>query len=344
MRARSVFASLLAVLVLLTSVLAGQKVTTPAPERIPDLARDLASRLEGKSVRIPDGREIPLLGDPRSAPSPILTVDRMVQCLSTVSEAGAWPETWLVVQDSGREFDLVLRIRLGEDGRIVDPDPLFAAPRGEWDGETITAAARAATGKKPPRLSNVVVQSFTTRTETTYVYEPSGADRRAQGLLALLPKGSLIREAKRVDLGDGKLHTLALVLVDARFVPSDCKSCASRAVGHVDTGTVLAVLAGEKALEDKLDLAAELSKAGVRPFLPRYACWSGDDAEEFSKRPVNERFRDRPIAPLLDLVDFDRDGKPREIVLDLALDCERRLRVVLAVASEPPKVRLLEAR
>jgi len=344
MRVHREWSSLLVLIALLGAGTAGSRTAVPAADRIPELASELASRLTGKSVRTPDARDLALYGEPNAVPAPLLTAERLVQCLTTVHEAAAWPETWLIVQDASRDFDLVLRIRLGEDARVADPEPLFIAPRREWDSEAVGAAARAATGRKPPRVANVVIQSFSTRTETTYVYEPTDAGRRAQGLLALLPNGSIIREARRVDLGDAAIHTVALVLGDPKFVPSGCRDCRERERGHVDAGAVQVVVAGEKAIEDRLDLAGVFAARGLEPFLPRFACRPGDDAEETRKQPVNERFRDREPEPLMRLVDLDRDGKAREILLDLAADCQVRFRVALALLAEPPSVRLLEAR
>lgn len=321
---------------------AGEAARAPAAERIPELARDLAARLAGRKVSDPGGGQLDVFGAEDATPSPFLTPDRLARCLATVSEAEAWPSTWLVVQDTSKASDLVLRIRLEGEGRIADPDPVFlAARRVEWDGAAIDRAAREATGSKPPREKNMVVQSFTKRTETTYVYAPSGGEQ-AQGLLALLPKGALIREAKRIELGDDKLHTLALVLVDAKFVPSDCATCAARATGHVDTGKVLAVLAGEKALEHTLDLTPVYREHGAEPFLPRYACAPGDEAAPSGGPAVASRFAGRESVPLL-MVERASRGESTFRLL-LRDDCERRILATLAISSEPPALRVLEVR
>ncbi len=320
------------------------KGRAPAADRIPELARDLATRLEGRTIRLPGGAQAPLLAGGDSTPAPLLTTDRLVQCLTTLTEASAWPAAWLVVQDASRNFDLVLGMRLGEDGRVAEPDPVWTAPRREWDARAVEDASREATGKKPPRGRSVVVQSFSRRTETTYVYEPGEADRDAKGLLALLPKGSLIREAKRIDLGDGGLHTLALVLVEARFVPSDCGSCASRAVGHIDAGKVLVVLAGEKTLEDTLDLTGSFSEQGAQPFLPRYECAPGDEDASFARKSVSERFQGREPIVLLSLVEEKGDGKASRFTLPVRSDCTHRSTMVLQALGGPPRIRLREIR
>lgn len=318
---------------------AKEAARAPDPDRIPELARDLGARLADRLLPIPGGGQATLFAAQDSSSAPILNPDRLARCLNTISEAEAWPSAWLVVQDGARDYDLVLRIRLGQDGRIADPDPLFTAARREWDGRALEDAARAASGRKPPRENNVVVQSFTSRSETTYVYEPTG-EKNAQGLLALLPKGALIREAKRVELRDGKFHTLGLVLLDARFVPSSCGSCAERALGHVDRGTVLAVLAGEKALEQTLDLTSSYREHGAEPFLPRYACAPEDERPLPGTSPVG-RFEGRESVPLL-MLEAASEGE-RSFKLPIRDDCERRTSLTLAIGSDPPRIRVLEA-
>jgi hypothetical protein len=326
-------------LFLVTAALRAEAVRTPAAEQVGQLAGDLGARLLGRTIQASDGSRVTLFGAEDAIPPPILTPDRLSRCLATISEAQAWPSAWLVVQDTSRKDDLVLRIRLAEEGRIADPDPIFmAARREEWDAPAIDRAVREATGSKPAREKNVVVQSFTKRTETTYVYEPS-REEHAQGLLALLPKGALIREAKRIELGDGKFHTVALVLLDAKFVPSTCSSCAARATGHVDTGKVLAILAGEKALEQTLDLTPVYREHGAEPFLPRYACAPGDEAAApRAEGETGSRFGGRESVPLLMLE--RAPGGERSFRLPIRDDCEHRSSVTLAVSSDPPRIRV----
>lgn len=265
---------------------------TPAPDRLPALAADLERALEGAKVRTPDGAETGVLGT-------ALDRERIAASLATISEAEGWPASWLVVQDLGLDWDLVLRVRLDEAGTLVRPETIFATSRREWDDDAFDAAYREATGKKPPRerSRNLVVHSFAKRVVTTYVYEvPTGSERK--GLLAMLPEGSLLREAKSVSLGDGRHHTLALVLVRPRFVPSTCADEREIARGHEDEGEVLLVLAGEKALEGRLDVSDRfVPEGGGAPRVPRYPCREGDAAETSS--PIADRFRDRATLPLL---------------------------------------------
>ena len=208
----------------------------------------------------------------------LLDAARIETCLRTISKGGGWPASWLIVSDSTRPHDLVLRIALAPDGSIADPDTAFLAARREWDDASFEAAYQKAVGKKPPRerQRNVVTQSFTKRTLTDYVYQLPATGKGAKGLLAMLPPGSLIREATSVDVRDGKFHTLAIVLVRPRFVPADCSTPEGKRLGHRDAGGVLLALAGESALEDQLDIT-EIVRGGAKDALvPRFACEPGD--------------------------------------------------------------------
>ena len=168
--------------------LAGDPPDAVPPERIPEIAAALAETLGGRTVRAPDGPEVALFG---AAPA-ILDEARLLTCLTTIGEAEGWPAAWLVVQDFNRPYDVVLRIALGEKGEVLAPEPVFAAPRREWDADALETAVREATGKKAPRerTRSVVVQGFRTRVETTYVYEAPKTGREPGGLLALLPSGA----------------------------------------------------------------------------------------------------------------------------------------------------------
>jgi hypothetical protein len=313
----------------------------PPPDAAPALAESLAARLEGRTVRLPDGSEEAVLG-PRGA---ILTADRAATCVTTLFEAEGWPASWLVVQDAARPFDLVIHVVLAEDGSIAPPDVLFAAPRREWDAESLETAVKEATGKKPPRekTRSVVVQSFTTRVVTTYVYKPPKGGKDAGGLAALLPEGAILRDAHGVDLGDGERRTLALVLFDARFVPSSCDSCPARRLGHADAAKkVELVLAGEKALEDTLDLTPMLRGTGGEPLVPRFACDARDAADGAAASSYEERFGSREPARLVTPQDLNGDGLALEIALPGEfLDCARHTAIVVGVDPRSKKLHVL---
>jgi hypothetical protein len=313
----------------------------PSPERAEALVDSLAARLEGRTVRLPGGSDETVLGPPGA----LLSAERVATCVKTLFAAEGWPSSWLVVQDLARPFDLVVHVVLGEDGNILAPDVVFAASRRDWDADVLEAAVKEATGKKPPRekTRSVVVQSFTTRVVTTYVYEGTKSGKGAGGLAALLPEGAILREARSVDLGDGLPHTLAVALLGARFVPSDCSSCAARMFGHADTAArVLLVLAGEKALEDTLDLTESLRGIGTGAELPRFACREGDKAPGESDRAYEERFGTREPVRLVDLEDLNGDGLALEIALPGEfLDCARHTSIVAGVDRRSKKLRVL---
>ncbi len=324
---------------------AANRGAAPSRERLAEMARDLAKRLDGRSVKLPDGDEAPLVSSVAGARAALLTPERITRCLETIGDAQAWPAAWLVVQDASATHDLVLRIRLDPVGRIEDPDPVFAATRRDWDSDSLESAVRAATGRKPPRERerNLVIQEFSKKTEVLYVYETPVAGSGAKGLAAFLPEGSLIREARTVDLGDGKRHTLALVLRNARFEPSPCESPAAIARGHSDTGRVLLVLAGETKIEDQRELDPFYEAAGVTPWLPRFACRPGDDRATFAGDRIGER-ASRPPVELLILEDRDGDGLKREISLPVTKDGSAPARrLVVGIASSPPRITLQPA-
>lgn len=310
-------------------------VPPPAPERLAALADSLGEKLAGRSVAAPDGSSVVL--------TDLLPKERLRTCMETISEAEAWPAAWLVVQDQGRNFDLVLSIQLDAAGALEAPRVAFATARREWDADALAAAVRTATGSKLPRERerNVVVQSFSSRTVTTYRYNTPADPAKAGGLLALLPLGSILREAHAVDLGDRQRHTLALVLQDATFVPSDCTSCAARTFGHADSGRILVILAGERALEDTLDLSAELKGTAGSPLLPRYRCAPGDEAVTAADTAVQERFAGRELVPLLELQDLDGDGRKLEFSLPAQFEsCERTTRLVVRLEAATRKLQV----
>ncbi len=281
----------------LAAAQAAPKSAAPVPseEALPVLASSLASRLAEKALRAPDGCDVVL--------GAFLDAGRMETCLRTIAQGGGWPASWLIVSDSTRPYDLVLRIALATDGTIADPDTAFFATRREWDDASFDAAFRAATGKKPPheRQRNLVIQSFTKTIVTDYVYDLPATGPGAKGLLALLPEGSLIREAPAIDLRDGKHHTLAIVLIRPRFVPADCSTKEGRRVGHRDAGGVLLVLAGETELEDQLDITETVRAAAGNVLVPRFACEPDDVEPGAIDALVDGRFEGREPVRLLDL-------------------------------------------
>lgn len=270
-------------------------VPVPANEALPALASSLASRLAGKALRTPGGSDVVL--------GALLDAGRTETCLRTIAQGGGWPASWLIVSDSTRPYDLVIRIALAPDGTIADPDTAFLATRREWDDASFDAAFRTATGKKPPREKqrNVVIQSFTKKIVTEYVYDLPATGPGAKGLLAILPEGSLIREAPAIDLRDGKRHTLVIVLIRPRFVPADCSTEEGRRVGHRDSGGVLLALAGETELEDQLDITEVVRAAAGAVFLPRFACQPSDVEPGAIDALVDSRFEGREPVRLLDL-------------------------------------------
>lgn len=284
---------------------AASKSTAPIPTeaQLPALAESFAERLAGKTLKAPDGGSVALGG--------LLDTARVTTCLKTITEGGGWPASWLVVIDSTRPYDLVMRMELAEDGSIADPSTSFLASRREWDDDTFDAAFVAATGKKPPRerQRNVVIQSFTKKTVTDYVYDLPATGKGAKGLLAFLPEGALIREAPSIDLKDGKHHTLALALVRPRFVPADCATKDGRHTGHRDSGGILLVLVGEKAVEDTLDVTEIVRKANGDTLLPRFACEPGDTDPGAIDALVDRRFEGREPVRLLDFSGRSAESK-----------------------------------
>ena len=285
----------IATLALVTALLAA-KAPAPAPPtdaEIPGLAASFAQRLAPRKVFAPDGAEVTL--------SSLLDAKRVEHCLRTIGQAQAWPSTWLVVQDMTRPYDLVLRVTRSADGALAEPDPIFLTARREWDDAALEAAVREATGAKPAggRSRNVVVQSFTTQISTTYVYDLPKTGKDAKGLLAFLPEGSLLRESSAIDLGDGGRHTIAVVFERPRFVPADCATSEGRKRGHRDEGGIVLVLAGESALEDRLDVTEVVRSASGHASLPRFSCAAGDEVAGAIDRLVDAKFAGREPVRLL---------------------------------------------
>jgi len=282
---------------------AGNTPAPPAPDALPALAEDLAAKIETARVRGPDGAEI--------AVASVLDRTRLERCLETISEAGAWPAAWLVVEDSGLDVDLVLRLALGADGNVEAPETMFASPRRDWDHDAFEAAYRDAFGRKPPRERdrNLVVQSFSKRTVTTYVYDLPETGAAAKGLLALLPAGSLPRETRAIRWSDGRLLTLAIVLVRPTFVPSSCDAAAT-VRDHADSGGVMAYLVSAEAIEASVELTDRFRDGpGGVALVPRYACAPGDvDATD----PDLGRFEERPQ---IDLAAISRPDDGRDEIL-----------------------------
>lgn len=286
----------LGTVLVLAAVQAAPKSAAPVPsdDALPALATSLAGRVADKTLRAPDGSDV--------AVGTLLDSARMETCLRTIAQGGGWPASWLIVSDSTKPFDLVLRIALAPDSTIADPDTAFLAARREWDDAAFDAAYQAAVGKKPPRerQRNVVIQSFTKKIVTDYVYDLPATGKGAKGLLALLPEGSLIREAPAIDLRDGKHHTLAIVLIRPRFVPADCSTKEGRRTGHRDAGGILLALAGESALEDKLDITELVGGSSGTPLVPRFACAPGDVEPGAIDALVDTKFEGREPVRLLD--------------------------------------------
>jgi len=313
------------------------------------LAEGLAERLGESTVRLPDGSTLRVVAAAEAdasaaSPGALLDPKRLRTCLETVGKADSWPAAWLVVQEQGRDFDLVMRVALDAAGAVERPAFLFAVPRREWQPGDVRAVALEATGRKPPRkgLGNLVVQGFSTKVVTTYVYEAAPAGASARGLAALLPAGSMIRESKAVELEPGRRYTLALVLADAVFVPSDCVDCASTVIGHADTGRVRLLLCDESEIVAEIDLTDALGGDGGELRLPRYVCEPSDAVD----RPPIEAFRDREPVRLLALVDLDGDGRALELELPVEPpNCDRRPTVAVGIDADasPPRLRLLGA-
>ena len=309
----------LAVLVSLPSVQAArQGAPQPTAEQTRALAEDFAQTVAERRVALTDGTLAWLVAPSDTQPGArvLLTAERLQQAFETITEAGAWPSTWLVVREAGQPNDVLLSIDL-QNGRVRDPEAAFEAPQREWaTGKEIEAALQQVRGDRISRKpKNLVMVEFSTKTTTTYVYEVKPPSAQDQGLMKLLPQGTLLRAARAVRLADGSMHTLALVLQEATFHPADCTTCEATLFGHADGGRVLAVLAGEQAVEDQVDLTPQLHGVDGSALLPRFACLKGDENPAAAELPLKERFADREPVTLLDLKDLDGDGLALEVRL-----------------------------
>lgn len=291
MRTRIVVLAALAMTSLATAK--APEVAPPSDAEIPALAKALADGLADKTLTAPDGAPIRV--------GTILDPARAEACLRTISQMEGWPSAWLVVQDKTKPFDLVLRVVREPAGTLAPPDPLFLAPRQEWDDAALVGALKSTTGAKPPheRTRNLAVQSFSQKIETEYVYALPKTGKDAKGLLAMLPEGSLLREASAIDLGDGKRHTMAIVLEHPKFVPADCTTSAGRRAGHRDEGGLVLVLAGETAIEDRLDITETVRAASGHASLPRFTCADGDAEPGAIDRLVDAKLEGREPVRLM---------------------------------------------
>jgi hypothetical protein len=341
--------ALLALLLGLSSVKAARQAPPqPTPEETRALAEVFAQTVAQRRVALTDGSLAWLVAP--ASPDPearvLLTPERLQQAFETITEAGAWPSAWLVVREAGKASDVLISIDL-LGGRVRDPEAAFEAPRREWaSGKEIEAALLQVRGDRVTRRpKNLVLVEFSTKTTTTYVYEVKPPSPQDQGLVKLLPQGSLLRAARVVRLADGSMHTLALVLQEATFHPSDCTSCEATLFGHADGGRVLAVLAGEQALEDQVDLTPQLHGVDGSPLLPRFSCEKGDENPAAAELPLKERFADREPVTLLDLKDLDGDGEALEVRLPARyLACGKAEYVDLAVDPRAGKLVVRPAR
>ena len=320
----------------------------PTPEQTRALAEAFAQTVAQRRVALADGSLAWLVAPAGSEAGArvLLTPDRLQQAFDTITEAGAWPSTWLVVREAGQPNDVLISIDQ-QAGGVRDPEAAFEAPRREWaSGKEIEAALLQVRGDRVSRRpKNLVTVEFSSKTVTTYVYEVKPPSAQDQGLMKLLPQGSLLRAAHVVRLADGSMHTLALVLQEATFHPADCTSCEAALFGHADGGRVLAVLAGDQALDDQVDLTAELHGVDGKALLPRFACVKGDENPAAAELPLKERFADREPVTLLDLKDLDGDGLALEVRLPARyVACDRAEYVELAVDPKAGKLAVRPAR
>jgi hypothetical protein len=315
----------------------------PTPEQTRALADAFAQTVADRRMLLADGALGWLVAPEGQEKDPhaLMTRDRLHEAFQTITEAAAWPSTWLVVRDPARETDLLLTIEM-EQQRVLDPQAAFEAPRKEWgSAKEIEAALLAVRGDRLQRRpKNVVLVEFSTKTVTTYVYEVKPKAAEDQGLSAMLPPGSLLRAARSVRLPDGTTRTLALVLQEATFHPSDCTTCEAAMFGHADAGRVVAMLAGDKAIVDQVDLTPMLRGVDGSALLPRFTCERGDEIPASAALPVKERFADRESVTLLDLKDLDQDGLALEFRLPARyLACGKA--EYLEVAVDPKAAKLV---
>jgi Methylase involved in ubiquinone/menaquinone biosynthesis len=283
---------LLTGLLLAPLVLAAASMT-PAPDRLPALAEDLERALTGAKVRTPDGAATGVLGT-------ALDRERIAASLATISEPGGVARlvgsscrTSVSIGTSSSASGSTSRERLSRRRRS-------SPPRGASGTTTPSTRPIARRRGKSPRARGRGASSCTRSrsgssrpTSTSFRRAPNG---RGSSRCSRKDRYSARRRAS--NLGDARHHTLALVLVRPRFVPSTCADEGEIARGHEDEGEVLLVLAGEKSLEGRLDVSDRfVPEGGGAPRVPRYPCREGDAAEVSS--PIADRFRDRATLPLL---------------------------------------------
>jgi len=173
---------------------------------------------------------------------------------------------------------------------------------------------------------------------TQYVYSEPETPAREGSLRALLPAGAMIREARALDL-EGSRFTLALVLLNARFLPSSCGDCGAAVFGHADSGTILLVLTDEQEILSQLDLTPRLRGLDGTPLLPRHPCVGAA-----GEPPSAEQLQAAEPIPLLNLVDLDDDGRELELELPAErLDCDRHTTLIAAIRPQGPALALLES-
>ena len=225
-----------------------------------------------------------------------------------------FPAAWLVVQQDRVDYDLMLRVTLDETGLIRQPDIYFTTPHREWQIGDIKSMVRRITGKRPPRAGarRLTVHQFSSRIVTTFVHQGSRTNADTGGLAALLPEGTLIREAVSLRFREHGL-TLALVLSDAEFVPSTCEACDAGLFGHHDRGNAALVLTDRERVLDRLELGELLGDR--RPRIPRYRCLEGDDELVKNEQSLWAKVSKRASIELLEPIDADGDGKAFEVAL-----------------------------
>jgi hypothetical protein len=320
-------------------VVAGNSTPAPTDAELPALAAALARRSEALEVTLPDGSNVALIGNERTGQA-LLSPEQLETCLRTVSAAESWPAAWLVVQHKRHDFDLVVRIALDDALAIATPDFVFTVARRDWEISDIKPVVREATGRKPPRegIGHLVVQGFSTKVVQSYVYDPVPTGEDAKGLARLLPEGSLIREARAVDLGDGQRYTLALVLQTAVFEPSECNGCPAKLFGHADSGAVTLMLTNDTEIIDRIELGPKISGLHGRALLPRYRCEAGDEG----RQPSLAAFEGREEINLIDLRDLDGDGFALELSLPAAaIDCDQHVALVVRIVPDSPALEVV---
>ena len=245
-----------------------------------------------------------------------------------------------MVQDEATAWDLALHLARQDDG-TVEPGEIAGLPRADWDARSLKAALRESLGRKPDaKVRDVVVQGFRKRVVTVYPYQAENVDR-TRGLMALLPEGTLLREARTVDLGDGVHRTLALTLRDARFEPADCSTSRGVEHGHLDRGSIRAYLVGSGAIEDELDLTSYLGLDGEGA-LTRYRCAEGESPATLDPQIVRTWIATRDPRSLLVWTDVDGDGRALEVLLpDVSPEGDLD-QVVLGVGPDGPTLRVVD--